>query len=443
MQISENLISNAMASKTGNAQLEEMKNRQNADIADFKTSLVNKLSEQEKSLPFEKKPMEKIAPKKSVKPKDGNTSIDDTALSQAVATVVKAESGVSKSETSDVEPNENTPVAAMTVRATDNLMKSMLVSEEQPVDALLELKEESVQNIAHTDLWGNASDADELSLITNADMQIAKENITFNSKPEIVNNAINVRSNELYAENEELETAPLYSKPIIKEVSEIDENVFEATDVKPTKSLDEQIDPLNADDESIGFALPRANNEQDVNGKKDVSIEEKAKLIGDLRATADILANVDETSHAVNAVDTKLYSDDEMRQILIDQIASYIDRNKIAQDNTMTLMLEPNNLGKLLMTVKHQAAYVAISIQCETQKTYHLLQHESANIAGILSKKLEEPVLVNIQQEDRADYLQQNNKNDEGNGYYDEQQQNKQSKDETQSFLSRLRLGIG
>lgn len=129
----------------------------------------------------------------------------------------------------------------------------------------------------------------------------------------------------------------------------------------------------------------------------------------------------------------------EQRTDVLNQIMEFTKTN-FSYEKGMELSLNPVSLGKISIVAKQLATGVAISIACENARTYKLLSESSEQLGGIMQKRLGEPTVIHIQ-EQTFDYLQQNReKNDNGSGYGQERRQD--DKNETDSFVARLKLGL-
>lgn len=129
----------------------------------------------------------------------------------------------------------------------------------------------------------------------------------------------------------------------------------------------------------------------------------------------------------------------EQRTDVLNQIMEFTKTN-FSYEKGMELSLNPVSLGKISIVAKQLATGVAISIACENARTYKLLSESSEQLGGIMQKRLGEPTVIHIQ-EQTFDYLQQNReKNDKGSGYGQEKRQD--DKNETDSFVARLKLGL-
>lgn len=131
-------------------------------------------------------------------------------------------------------------------------------------------------------------------------------------------------------------------------------------------------------------------------------------------------------------------TDHELRIDVIRQISRLLN-GQVAYEKEMVISLHPASLGKISIVAKQLATGVAVSIACESQKTYKLLSDSSEHLGNLMQKRLGEPTIVHIQ-EKAPDYLQQN-RQDEGRGGQG-QERGKERQNETDSFVARLKLGL-
>lgn len=135
------------------------------------------------------------------------------------------------------------------------------------------------------------------------------------------------------------------------------------------------------------------------------------------------------------------WQDDGIRLHILEQIRDFADRhNLLSYKQGVELTLNPAGLGKIGIVAKQLSTGVAISIACENNRTYKLLSESSQRLGNIMEKRLGEPTVVHIA-EKNTDYLQQN-RQQEGNreGYRQEHREDR--KNETDSFVARLKFGL-
>ena len=111
---------------------------------------------------------------------------------------------------------------------------------------------------------------------------------------------------------------------------------------------------------------------------------------------------------------------------------------------TLTLELEPANLGKLTIHLSYEGDRAAVSIMATNPKTLELLNQKASEIAAILEEKTGQETVIFTQkpETDQENY----DRNPDGKREREEQeekhQQNKEEHQSFDSFAQQLRLGL-
>ncbi len=107
---------------------------------------------------------------------------------------------------------------------------------------------------------------------------------------------------------------------------------------------------------------------------------------------------------------------------------------------TLTLELEPANLGKLTIHLSYEGDRAAVSIMATNPKTLELLNQKASEIAAILEEKTGQETVIFTQKPENYD------RNPDGKREREEQeekhQQNKEEHQSFDSFAQQLRLGL-
>lgn len=111
---------------------------------------------------------------------------------------------------------------------------------------------------------------------------------------------------------------------------------------------------------------------------------------------------------------------------------------------TLTLELEPANLGKLTIHLSYEGDRAAVSIMATNPKTLELLNQKASEIAAILEEKTGQETVIFTQ---KPETNQENyDRNPDGKREREEQeekhQQNKEEHQNFDSFAQQLRLGL-
>ncbi len=462
MQVNDNLIRN-MDRSGKNPMLNEAIKRSEDTVEEFKNSMQLRIAENDKKLTIEKKPdkkpVEKTRLNENLKSKDNKSKkidrVDDVTYSKAASVHSNSANSSSEVKTDNTALNGETKVLeAKAILNTDNMVKNMLImpnTEELPfVNATGEIAaaEENTQI-----LFGN-SVVEELK---NSDIEESKNHlneISFGAKgtDEIKSNA----TDKAASQNEKIGLDEIKDADIkeigglfkeLKHTAGEDTKTYDRAGVNAENTVSLEINPN--EDRAVEYSFNSGSDEEGSSKKEEkIEFDISDRLVNtvDHKASKAVTDNVNADLN-IETTDN-VSEDNELRIQVIERIADYMNASSISKNDTLELMLNPASLGKLMMQVKQTASGVAVSILCEAEKTYHLLKDRSGEIAGILAKKLEEPVMVNVHPDNRQDYLNQNNKDNSKDAFYEQQsrqqeeRQNRRAADEATSFLSRLRLGI-
>lgn len=451
MQVNDNLIRNSDKSNMNIIIDDTLKRGDNA-VEDFKSSMQIRIAENDKKLTIEKKPMEKVKQNTNSKLSDNKDKksykVDDVTYSKAVSANSLSTNNSSDLKTDNTVLNDETRVlAANTVLNTDNLVKNMLVVTDIEGLSLTNATEEIGIVNEESKIFSESSIVEELK---NSDIKENKNQSEETAVESDLTNLKNTDSNRAILqnsyENPNEITANIEGNSKFKEIKQV-ANENAETNKNSDANTDNVVNFEIKSGETAGqYGFDSESDEKNLSEK-----EEKGEIdFTDKIVSADNHKNAKSIAEDINTAEPidAFSNDNELRIKIIEQIADYMDTYAVAKKDTLELMLNPENLGKLMMQVKQTSSGVAISILCETQKTYHLLKERSGEIASILDKKLQDPVTVNIHPENKQDYLNQNNKENSKDAFYEQQsrqreeKQNRQMANETTSFLSRLRLGI-
>ncbi len=117
------------------------------------------------------------------------------------------------------------------------------------------------------------------------------------------------------------------------------------------------------------------------------------------------------------------------------------------QNGSMTIELDPQNLGKITINVTYENKHAAVTIAASNPKTLEMLSQNATAMANILEQKTGQQTTIFIPNNQQADWKQDMNPNDQHQSENAQQQQAKQqnnnnSNQSSQSFLQQMRLGL-
>lgn len=117
--------------------------------------------------------------------------------------------------------------------------------------------------------------------------------------------------------------------------------------------------------------------------------------------------------------------------------------------DSLEVLLEPENLGRIVIKASHDRDGSNISIACENRKTMEILAQNVREIGGIIEQNLGSPATIFVEKGDE-NYLSRENSQQ---GHQGHQERNNEQKDENPAnrkmldedsldFLQQLRLGL-
>lgn len=111
------------------------------------------------------------------------------------------------------------------------------------------------------------------------------------------------------------------------------------------------------------------------------------------------------------------------------------------KNGTLTIELEPASLGKVLVKVVYEAGRTSVSLIASNPRTLEILSRNAGEIAGILESKTgQETVIYTAQAE--PEYTDSEREGGRQDRREPEQQEHGKRKDQSDSFMQQLRLGL-
>lgn len=108
------------------------------------------------------------------------------------------------------------------------------------------------------------------------------------------------------------------------------------------------------------------------------------------------------------------------------------------------IQIEPEHLGKIAIKVLYEQGQTTISIACSEKKTQELIGLNAREIGNVMERNLGEETTVFVE-EQKPDYMNQNDNDHAGRESEQERQKEEQRKQQTgdsAQFLQKLRLGL-
>lgn len=108
---------------------------------------------------------------------------------------------------------------------------------------------------------------------------------------------------------------------------------------------------------------------------------------------------------------------------------------------TLTIELEPENLGKLTIKAGYESGRLVVSILSSSTKTLEVLSQRAGEIAGILEAKTGQETIIQTPQTEHQDggFFEQQGRENRGR---EERREPEQKERRTDTFAQQLRLGL-
>lgn len=113
--------------------------------------------------------------------------------------------------------------------------------------------------------------------------------------------------------------------------------------------------------------------------------------------------------------------------------------------NEYELQLQPEELGKIKIKLVIEAGKISVAMTCENQKAADILAANGGRLKAIIEERTGSETNVQVQQEERPAYYEQERQNQDSRHNeqnQEEQKQNKNNPADAADFLQQLRLGL-
>lgn len=191
---------------------------------------------------------------------------------------------------------------------------------------------------------------------------------------------------------------------------------------------------------------------------KQVQTPENSQLNDNTQSQGKMLSNdvkVESESEPTPEIQTPLFKDVESAPIKVGESTQTLDTQSPDMEEKLKdiikyniknvgdkveIQLNPHNLGKITIELVEKDGLTSVLMTAENHKTMSLLAQHAGSIETLMQDKLAQPVHVYVEQQPQQ--------YDDANRQQRQQQQNNQqnsqsqSKDEQQSFVDQLRLGL-
>lgn len=134
---------------------------------------------------------------------------------------------------------------------------------------------------------------------------------------------------------------------------------------------------------------------------------------------------------------------------VVDDLTNVLSTAMPRQNGSMTIELDPQNLGKISITVNYDADRATVTIAASNQRTMEMLSQNASQMGTILEQKTGQATLVYVPAAPETSQGQNMNSDNAGQGEGQQQQQNQQAQQAqgekssaSEAFLQQMRLGL-
>ena len=106
------------------------------------------------------------------------------------------------------------------------------------------------------------------------------------------------------------------------------------------------------------------------------------------------------------------------------------------------IQLEPRNLGRITVELTQKDGQLGLLIHTDNAKAANLLSQHSSGLAALVESRTNQPVQIYVQQQEQQSQPQYDGRNGQQHERQQQQSSHRPDKDEQDSFLGQLRLGL-
>ena len=110
------------------------------------------------------------------------------------------------------------------------------------------------------------------------------------------------------------------------------------------------------------------------------------------------------------------------------------------KNGEMVIELEPANLGKIIVRATYDAGRAAVTLMTANAKTLEILSRDAGTIAGMIEEKTGQETVVFVPKQE--EYPEEEPGKERGANGRESRQQNDRKKQQSESFLQQIRLGL-
>lgn len=127
------------------------------------------------------------------------------------------------------------------------------------------------------------------------------------------------------------------------------------------------------------------------------------------------------------------------RQELSADVGKTIANRMPQRNGEMTIELEPASLGRIIVRVTYDADRASVALMSANPRTLEILSRDAGSIAGMIEEKTGQETVVYIPQQETYPEDSGRKRGSEGQ---EQKQQNDRKKQQSESFIQQVRLGL-
>lgn len=341
--------------------------------------------------------------------KQENSSVKDESVKDETVKVEDTENEIQTSDKEDIASKQALLANLLFAQSTTPIQNEMSqqntnISAEQIIQPVVQNQMvENVQNIQ------NMSDN--------------MNNIQNMSDAQSMNN---VQTQQVDISAETQDTNEFIVKPEVKSQVEVEQSEISQPKTEIVDKTAKNTESGDSTQNMMGNKTSQTDTEQLQSTQTEVQVE------------TPLFQNVENTPVKVGETTPVL---DTQSPNVEQDLQDIIKYNLKADGDKIEIQLNPSNLGKITIELVQKDGSMSVLVTAENSKTLSLLAQHAGGIETMMQERLAQPVHVFIEQQqqqfnDGQNHNNQQNQNNQNN------QNNKPSKDEQQSFIDQLRLGL-
>lgn len=246
-------------------------------------------------------------------------------------------------------------------------------------------------------------------------------------------------SQEIALNAAQAEPVSVQAEPVLMQAEAVKVQPAETKGAEQT-ALPENEKAVPASEENAVHGLPKSEEQPEGQGEVTENHEEAsaedamAEARGSGNAAADT-RSVSFTEPAERPSEPVRTTSADLPQDLGRAIADRMPR----QNGELTIELEPRSLGKIIVKVAYEGDRASVSLMATNERTLELLSRSAGNIAGIIEEKTGQETLVYTPQREEPPEQEERGRQPDGR---EQEQKRERKKEETESFLQQIRLGL-